>query len=289
MVGSPKRSSSGRSAGTSTGLVVAIVGSDGSGKSTLCRDLTAHYGAVGPATFIYFGSGDGASSWLRWPLVQLRRLLPSSMSSAGARAARAEPHPSTEEAGAPPTDAVESEEIGAPSSGPSDSGPTGSSSRPPLLAAARVVWALTLAWEKRGKLRRADRSRRRGRVVICDRYPQAEIGGIMDGPLLHTWTDDPSPIRRAVARWEVKPYRAAERTPPDLVLRLVVDQRTAMSRRPEHDAADLRRRREIIARLRFDGARCGIVDLDATKPADLVRSEAVRAIDACRARMDGGR
>jgi thymidylate kinase len=286
--GSPKRSSPGRSASAGTGLVVAVVGSDGSGKSTLCRDLTAHYGAVGPATLVYFGSGDGASSWLRWPLVQLRRLLPASMSSAGARAARVELHASTDEAGGPPTDPVESEETEAPSSGPSDSGPTGSSTRPPLLAAARVVWALTLAWEKRGKLRRADRSRRRGRVVICDRYPQAEIGGIMDGPLLHTWTDDPSPVRRAVARWEAKPYRAADRTPPDLVLRLVVDQQTAISRRPEHDAADLRRRREIVARLRFDGARCGIVDLDATKPADAVLNDAVRTIDECRARMAGG-
>jgi len=288
--GGSKKSSSASSVGVGTGLVVAIVGSDGSEKSTLCRDLTVHYRSFGPATFIYFGSGDGASSWLRWPLVQLRRLLPSSMSSGGARPGRPgslAPPEAVSEQGA--TDSVASGEAeGASAPDVSDHGQTDSSSRPPLVAAARVVWALTLAWEKRGKLRRADRCRRRGRIVICDRYPQAEIGGIMDGPLLHAWTNDPSSVRRAVARWEAKPYQDAERTPPDLVVRLIVDQENALSRRPDHDPADLGRRREIIAGLRFDAARFGVIDLDATMPADGVRREAVQAIDACRARVVRG-
>ncbi|MGD9705517.1 MAG: hypothetical protein AB7Q42_24860 [Acidimicrobiia bacterium] len=234
------------------GLVVAIIGSDGSGKSTLCRDLSAQLRSLGPVDDVYFGSGDGTSSWLRWPLVQARRLLPSP------RATNAAPPRSR--------DVAEAD----------------TSRRPPLVAGARVVWALTLAWEKRAKLRAVNRARRRGRLVLCDRFPQAQVGGLMDGPLLHAWTLRRSGMRRAIAGWEARAYHLAERQPPDLVLRLVVDQLHAERRRPEHDPLDLRRRREIIAALRFDGARFGVVDLDATMPVEDVRRAALRAIDECR-------
>lgn len=233
------------------GLVVAIVGSDGSGKSTLCRDLTAELRARGPVDSMYFGSGDGKSSWLRWPLVQVRRVLPL-----GSTAARTE-HSST--------------------AGSSHTAPR----RSPLVSAARVVWALTLAWEKRGKLRSVRRARERGRLVLCDRFPQAQIGGLMDGPLLHAWRIRRAGLRRTVAGWEERPYLRAEREPPDLLLRLIVDQEHAQRRRPDHDPADLSRRREVVAAWHFDGAEFGVVDLDATMPAAAVRRAAVQAIDAC--------
>lgn len=240
------------------GLVLAIVGSDGSGKSTLCRDVTEHLRALGPVDFIYFGSGDGASSWMRWPLVQVRRLLPES-STRRSRGDR---------------------------STPLDDSVDGSRQRSRPVAAARVAWALTLAWEKNSKLRSAKRARRDGRIVVCDRFPQAQVAGLMDGPLLNHWMTHRAGLRRAAAGWEARPYRRAEREPPDLVLRLVVDQSHAEQRRPEHDPRDLRRRRELVAGLRFDGATFGVIDLDATMSVEQVRLHALRAIDACRTRAD---
>ncbi len=201
--------------------------------------------------FVYFGSGDGASSWIRWPLVQVRRLVQRRSTDTS------------------------------PTVRPPGQGSTAQSApRSKPIVAARVVWALTLAWEKRAKLRRAARSRARGVVVICDRFPQAQVGGIMDGPLLHTWQERPRGLRKRVAAWEARPYRLAERQPPDLVLRLLVDQAHAERRRPDHDSADLRRRREIVGSLRFDGVPY-LVDLDATLPADAVLASAMAAVAHC--------
>ena len=72
------------------------------------------------------------------------------------------------------------------------------------------------------------------------------------------------------------------------MLRLIVDQERAQQRRPDHDPVDLVRRREIISALRFDGSRFGVVDVDATRSADEVRSEALAAIETCRHAMIAG-
>jgi hypothetical protein len=237
------------------GIVVAVVGSDGSGKSTLCRDLSADLRREGRVTFIYFGSGDGSSSWIRWPLVQVRRFVQ-----------RSPGHASSAMVSTHLTSATTKEQVWSE-----------------LMAAARVVWALALAWEKRSKLRRAETIRARGGTVICDRYPQAQVGGIMDGPLLHVWEQRPRGVRRRLAIWEASPYRRADQGVADLVLRLAVDQASAERRRPDHDPADLRRRREIVEALQFRGARFGVVDLDATLTAEDVRRDAFEAVRRCRA------
>jgi hypothetical protein len=111
-------------------------------------------------------------------------------------------------------------------------------------------------------------------LVICDRYPQAQRPGINDGPLLHRWSGDGALGR--IARWEAGPYELAERFPPDLVVRLEVDQRTAERRRPGHDPDDLARRRALVAGLAFPQARYGTVEIDASQPYSQVL-EAVKA------------
>src|SRR6185295_15909928 len=50
------------------GVLVALVGSDGSGKSTLTKDLSAWLSWKIDVLPLYFGSGDGPSSLARWPL-----------------------------------------------------------------------------------------------------------------------------------------------------------------------------------------------------------------------------
>jgi thymidylate kinase len=224
-------------------MVVAIIGSDGSGKSSLSADLVRRFDALGrAATHLYFGSGDGPSSLLRWPLRQVRRMLFGRKGRSERQQALQHRHPRT-------------------------------------LGAARAVWAIVLAIEKQAKLSRALRSRRRGALVVCDRYPQAQVAGANDGPLLEAWCDDPRRLRRVCATWEARPYRRAERCPPDLVLRLRVDQSTAERRRPDHEPGSLRRRREIVAELRFPEARLGVIELDATRSYAEVVEEAQRAIE----------
>ena len=55
------------------GRVVAVVGSDGSGKSTLSRALAESFADHRQVVHIYLGSGDGPSSLLRRPLNRIKR------------------------------------------------------------------------------------------------------------------------------------------------------------------------------------------------------------------------
>ncbi len=116
------------------GLLTVIVGSDGSGKSSLCRDLPIALADRATTEQVYFGSGDGPSSVIRAPLVLLRRVY-----------TRVRP-PSASAAQRPATERRSS-----------------GSSRPrrttPLRRIVRPVWALTLASEKSSKLRAAQAAR----------------------------------------------------------------------------------------------------------------------------------
>lgn len=231
--------------GSSGGLVVALIGSDGSGKSTLLRELDSWLGRKVDVMSIYFGSGDGPASVVRLPLIWLR-------------AARQRLRGSEK-----PTE--------------SNKGPT--EGRAPVRGRSvwRVLWALALAWEKHRKLKTVKRARARGFIVLCDRYPQAEVGGMNDGPMLHEWVTAPSRFRRFVARREARPYHEAERIGPDVLVRLIVTPEVALARKPHESLEKLRTRREVMSSLRFPGARRRL-DVDADRPIEDVLSTIKRDI-----------
>jgi thymidylate kinase len=227
--------------GPGGGLVVAVIGADGSGKSTVTADLRRWFAPKFDTLPVYFGSGDGPSSVLRAPLRAVRRLALGPKRGVERKARTVARHRRA-------------------------------------AGAARAVWALTLAREKDRKLRRAGRARTRGLLVIADRYPQNQMSGTTDGPLLAAWRESPNALLRRLGRLEARPYERAAREPPDLVLRLNVDVDNARRRRPEHDRAFLARRIDIVSRLSFPESRLGVVELDATQPYDHVLHRAIRAV-----------
>jgi len=224
-----------------TGRVVAVVGSDGSGKSTLSRALAESFADHRQVVHIYLGSGDGPSSLLRRPLNRIKRAV---LGAKGSPARR---------------QAVQAR-------------------APRALDASRSVWALVLAQEKRSKLRQARRAARQGALVLCDRYPQAQVPGIIDGPLLDAWLSSGSRWRQELAKWERQPYAQAHAFQPDLVIRLLVDDETAARRRPGHDPEELASRKRVVEELRFDRAALGVVEVDANRPFETVFVEAHAAM-----------
>lgn len=231
------------------GALVVLIGPDSSGKSTVTRELATALGWKLDVVRAYLGAGDGASSLVRWPLVVARRalvaagLLPARRATARARGD-----------GGPP-----SRRRGGP------------------FAVARTVWALALALEKRRKLTRVWRARDQGLVVLCDRYPQAQILGFNDGPLLADWLAHPNPLLRALARWELAPYARADQTPPDLVVRLMVTPETAIARDATLDRAFVERRIAAVTALRF-GPDTPVVEVDADRPLAEVLRDVTRAV-----------
>lgn len=229
-----------RRVSASGGLLIALLGCDGSGKSTHLQSLRHWLGWKLDVLPVYFGSGDGSASVLRWPLKLLADLLRSSPNYSSSHYKLENP------------DSEDAE---------SSSRSTTRSMR--LLA--KAVWALVLSLEKRSKLRAATAARNRGMVVICDRYPQNQVMGFNDGPLLNAWRQHPSRFFRAIARWESVPYQMAETYPPDLVIKLNLSAEVAVQRKPEMSLEDCRRRIAAIQTLAYP-ATTEVLHVDAGEP-----------------------
>jgi hypothetical protein len=200
------------------GTIVVFLGSDGSGKSSLVKEMVGWLNVKLDVVPLYFGSGNGPSSLPRLPL-QLARRITDAVLRTGVRTSEAALRENR--------------------------------ARSALRSIARVPWALSLSLEKRMKLRRMVEARNRGMIVICDRYPQAECPGFNDGPLLPDLSGSRWRFCRAMAAWEARPYAEARLALPDLVVKLVVPADVALGRRPEMSIAEVRRRIEAVAKLTF--------------------------------------
>lgn len=228
---------------TGPALVIAVIGSDGSGKSTVSRWLAETLDAAFGARFLYFGTGDGPGSPIRRILNALKR---------------------RSRFGAAPAPAVRHDSTTAPRSA-AETAPT----------SLRLVWATVVAWERVGKMRRLERARRRRFVVVTDRYPQNEKPGIHDGPrldyLLVERTVGPG---AALARVERSLYDWLARRVPDRVLLLDVPLELARRRRPEEPEDALARRIAVARSLRHGDAPRLVVD--AGEPLGSVKARALR-------------
>ena len=196
--------------------VVAVVGCDGTGKSTLTTDLLASLRSNGPAERCYLGlvSGEMGDKIKHLPVIGIRleRYL-------AAKAERAQDM----------------------------------KQKLPGTGTALVMHLLSL-WRVT-QLRRVIRLSQRGVRVIADRYPQAEIPGFhYDGPGLtadqsHNWL-----VRKLVAREQML-YRWMAEQKPALVIRLNIDAETAHMRKPDHSMTELQDKISVMPRLCFSGAR----------------------------------
>jgi hypothetical protein len=238
----------------SGGLIIAFLGPDGSGKSTVTEELRTWLGWKIDVYPAYFGSGDGSVSALRWPLKLAlgvyRRLRPAAA------------------------------DVSLTGGNPVEGGEDASEETPRKdrgIAKLRWIWALVLAVEKRSKMRSVVRARNRGMAVICDRYPQIQVLGFNDGPLLASWLEGPAGLRRRLARWEFDVYQAAARNAPDLAIKLKVTPEVAHRRKPEATVAEVSRRLEALEKIDF-GERCEHVEVDVDQPLEGVLAAVKQAV-----------
>jgi thymidylate kinase len=134
-----------------------------------------------------------------------------------------------------------------------------------------AIRAVCLAWDRRALLWRARRASANGEMVVCDRYP-TNAAGMMDSPRL---LEDPTRkgISASVYNWlaqvERKLYRQIP--PPDIVLRLNVSLETAKKRNAARDIADdetyLQNRHQQAREWFMSGTR-SIEDIDTDLPLD---------------------
>jgi hypothetical protein len=207
------------------GHVVAVIGVDGSGKSTVVATVRAWLSQEIDVVPIYFGTGGGRPSLVLWPFKLMVPLI---------------------------TLFLKTKPKGASHGKISD--------RPPglLYSVLLTAWATVVAIEKRIKLSAAHRGARRGLLVLTDRYPQNEIPGFNESPLMSRLTGVPLWLRR----FEARAYSLAHRLPPDLVIKLIVTPETSAQREPDMDPAVMRTRIAAVPRLAFPGARVVCIDAE---------------------------
>ena len=200
---------------TSLKNVIAVVGCDGSGKSTLTNDLIEELSTRRRVQWLYLGQSSGN-------IVNWIRSLPLIGPAFGRYLLRKAERAHNKE-----------------------------SSQPDTLTAI-VIFLLSL-WRVH-KFRRMLKLAHRGVLVITDRYPQAEVPGFyFDGTGLND-NNAQSWLARLLLKREKRLYTWMASHRPTLLIRLNIDAETAHARKPDHKLAMLREKVRVIPTLQFNGA-----------------------------------
>ena len=226
----------------SGGLVVAILGCDGAGKSTTLSYIKKEFGKKLDVVPIYFGSGDGSSSLLRKPM----RLVADKVGGKGVGHAVEKEY-------------AEGEKI---------------SLKSRLYSGAKVIWAVTLASEKKSKQRQMVKARNNGLLVLTDRYPQSIMPGASDGPLLSKYRDS-SGILKKISDWEQRVYESFSVNAPDLTIKLIVPTDVAIGRKPEMTVQEIENKKEIVMKI---GISEHTAVIDTSRQFDITRAEVMKKI-----------
>ncbi len=195
--------------------VIAVVGCDGSGKSTLTADLINHLQDKTTVELVYLGQSSGnIGSWIKG--------LPVIGSSFGRYLDKKAKR----------------------SHNKKDS--------PPDLLTILVIYLLS-QWRAH-KFRKMLSQSRRGIAIITDRYPQAEVAGFyFDGTGLGEIQQGNWLIRKLIKR-EQRLYECMASYVPALVIRLNIDAETAHARKPDHKLTMLHKKIMVIPKLQFNRA-----------------------------------
>lgn len=206
-----------------TGLI-AVVGSDGTGKSTLTTDLVKNLQKYRATERRYLGliSGEDGDKIKRLPVIGVwleRRLAAKSDKTQRM------------------------------------------SNKPPALWAALIMYGFSV-W-RASNLRKVQRLAQSGVLVISDRFPQAEISGFYyDGPGIGVERAKGWLMTRLAAR-EKRLYQSMALYRPELIIRLDIDVDTAFSRKPDHSYEELKDKISAMVRLQYNGSRIIELDAKA--------------------------
>lgn len=215
--------------------MIAVVGCDGSGKSTLSADLLAWLQQTHRADTVYLGlkSGDMGNKIKRWPIIG--KALEARLSKKAGQA-------------------------------------RDKSGKIPGLPTALVIYAFTL--KRYRAFKRLLVLRRDGVIVVTDRYPQTEVAGFYDGPGLSAAQAGSKAVANLAAK-ERALYDEMASYVPDLVIRLNIDAETALARKPDHKPASIAAKVAVTPLLTFNGARIVDLDAKMPYAEELAQAKAL--------------
>ncbi len=218
--------------------LIAIIGCDGSGKSTVGAQMLLWASGYGPAAAAHLGkqSGNLGRALTRLPVVGagIGRVIRRKV--VGVRQRR-------------------------------------DKNRTPGLLPALVISAFSVRRVLR--FRRMLTLRKQGMIIVTDRYPQLELPHTYDCPGMSADAEG-NRLVRWLARWEQEAFEWMTSHSPDMVIRLHVDLDTACERKPDHRREALRDKIASTPLLKFRGA--PIAEIDAAQPLEAVLTDARAAV-----------
>ena len=133
-----------------------------------------------------------------------------------------------------------------------------------------LLWLLCTARDRRLRYRRARRFAMDGGIVLCDRYPHPRLTS-MEVPLIARRTAEqaPSLFVRAMIRLEQRYHRSI--APPELLVVLRVDPEIAVQRKTTESPDSVRTRGAEIWNIDWRDARAHVID--ASQPQEAVARE----------------
>ena len=200
---------------TTLAPLIAIIGCDGSGKSTVSEEILNWVQGYGPAVAAHLGKQSGNIGRAIAQLPMIGSLLDKFI--------------------ARKTDSTRAQR----------------EKKTPGLLVALIIYAFSIRRLRRFKRMMAQRHQ--GLIIVTDRYPQLEFPGAYDGTGLSV-TAPGNWFVRWLARRERVLYDWMTSYRPDLVIRLNVDLDTACARKPDHRRELLRDKVAITPQLTFNGA-----------------------------------
>lgn len=199
------------------GRIIAFLGADGSGKTTIIKNMSSWLSWKINVFPIYFGSGDGQTSILMMPLkliVKVRQFFRG--------------------------DVVKLEKL-----------KNETSKKGRLYRLGKALWAILLIYDKKKKFQKMIRARNKGMVVICDRYPQVQYLSMNDGPLLSDWLSSSCWIKKKISGLEEEIYTQVSEYEPDIIFKLQVPIATALKRKKDTPSYIVEKKIEIVEKLKF--------------------------------------
>ncbi|CAI3950999.1 Thymidylate kinase (Tmk) (PDB:3LV8) [Commensalibacter communis] len=194
--------------------LIAFIGCDGSGKSTLSLEITSALSKIRPTQRCYLGQGSGNIGRRIREIKYIGPILDRVIEKKATTARK-------------------------------------KGNKIPGVLTALVIFLFSCI--RYYNFKNMTKARQNGVLVVTDRYPQTTIYGFYDGPGLSAAHTTNWFISKLV-QWEYKLYDRMASVKPDIIFRLNIDVDTAFARKQDHDYELLKAKVEVTPKLSFRGA-----------------------------------